>query len=596
MTLPRRAIAGKTAYKELENENGELVVWWYYGIRSKRKPTEEPKVFVCFRRILPDGSLGDFKHKRLPITSLGQFRVGTIWKEQKAVEEIVYETKIFRVDFSAGGWQHIQIDNANTGPISPSVYPLPTIQDEPSQLISFNAIDVKGAEVSLYVPCLEFFSRCYGRSQYIKYVLSLFPWEEAQNRFFAPFPAEPEGDKWHICLREKVVNGDAVFLAHAKYDPYANHTVRSIYSKFEKSFGNNAQSVYPKVQPWFTGPAALKVSGVWLEEGKSFLALQIGGCSDPCGDEILRGRLKRKPKTSSEDGSSADDLINIPKPVIRNTPPIVTVTGQEEPSTDTGAIIIADEDFEVLGRPRRVKRIKYDVEQGSYKQVPVPDENTRLFSGGESHGTGSGVGYAMYKADQIMESHGVLRDIWDALIWFHDNHPEVIGPPESYSYEEGFCDNPEPTLLAYQAFADDVVDIKGATRNWPFLSVEDRIRRGALLARALVGPVHIYFFEMQRRIKITEDDSGNETYTEEPFRGMVFKLKDGDTLEDWVAHLMDVSRHTEGVLTSIAPQCPGMAELYKHNTAHTEKIPCEAAVRNALRKMGVKLSADKKPK
>lgn len=591
MTLPRRAIAGKTAYKELENENGELVVWWYYGIRKKLKSTEEPKVLVCFRRILPDGSLGDFKHKRLPITSLGQFRVGTIWKEQKRFEEFVYETKTFRVNFSEGGWQHIQIDNANTGPISPSVYPLPTIEKEPSQLIRFNAIDVKGSGVSLYVPCIEFFSRCYGRSQYIKHVLTLYPWEEAQNRFFAPFPVKPEGDKWHICLRERVLNGDSVFLAHAKYDPYTNHTVRSIYSKFEKSFANNAQSVYPEIQPWFTGPAAMKVSGVWIEEGKSFLALQIVGTTDPGGVEIHRGRRSRVQNPTSADGASADDLIGIPRPRIMNPPPIVTVTGQEEPSTDTGAIIIADEDFEVLGRPRRVKRVKFDVEQGSYKQVPVPDENTRLFSGGESHGTGSGVGYAMYKADQIMESHGVLRDIWDALIWFHDNHPEVIGPPESYSYEEGFCDNPEPTLIAYQAFADDVVDIKGATRNWPFLSVEDRIRRGALLARIKVGEECIHFFEMQRRFKITEDDPGNGVITEESFRGMVFKLKDGDDLEEWIETLMDASRRTEGVLVSIAPRCPGMAELYKHNTAHTEKIPCEAAVRNALKKMGVKLPA-----
>ena len=592
MIFPRRAIAAKAAYKELKNEDDELVVWWYYGIRRKHRPTEEPKVLVCFRRIHTDGSFGDFKLQRLPITSLGQFRIGTIWKEQKRFEELVFELKTFRVNFSKSGWEHCQIDNANPQPLSPSVYPLPTISNEQSKLLRFNAIDVRGSGVSLYVPCLEFFSRCYGRSQFIKYVLSSYPWEEAQNKFFAPFPAEPEKDKWYICLRERALNGDSVFLAHAKYDPYTNMQARTIYSDLDVIFNavTKPEYHYPDIKPWFTGPAALKVSGVWLEEGKSFLALQIIGSTDPPGDEIYRGRQHRTQVPPSADGSIADDPICIPKPKIMNRPPIVTVTGQEEPSNDDGSVIIEDHDFEVLGRPRRVKRVKYDVEQGSYKQVPVKDEDTRLFSGGESHGTGSGVGYARYEADQIMESHGVLRDIWNALTWFHDNYPEVIGPPESYTYEGGFCNNPEPMLLAYKAFEDDEVGIKGAILNWPYLSVENRNRRGALLVRVQVGTEHIYFFEIQRRITITEDDSGNDVFSEESFRGMVFELKNDKDLETWVVELMDKSRGTKGVLVGIAPLCPGVAELYKHNTAQTEKNPCEAAVRNAFRKMGIKLA------
>lgn len=591
MTFPRRPTTPRTAYKELENEDGELVVWWYYGIRKRTKSASQPKVLVSFRRIQPDGSFGDYKHMRLPITSLGQFRIGTIWKEQKALEEVAYETKTFRMDFSESGWKHCQIGIANPQPIPPSVYPLSPFTNEPSWLIRFNAIDIKGSEVSLYIPCLEFFSRCYGRSQFIKLILSLYPWEAAENKFFAPFPLKPEENKWHICLREKVVNGDSVFLAHAKYDQYANMQARSVYSQLETFFSNNpgAESLYPKIQPWFTGPAAMKVSGIWLEDGKSFLALQIGGCSDPGGDEILRGRRSRVQKSPVADGSSAESLIGIPKPTIKDPLPIVAVTGREEPSTEAGSLIVHDDDFEVLGAPRRVKRVKFDSEQNTYKQVPVPDEDTRLFSGGEAYGTGSGVGYAMHKSDQIMESHGILRDVWNALLWFHDNHPELIGPPESYTYEGGFCDNPEPMLIAYQAFAVDMVDIKGVVRNWPFLSVLDRSRRGALLARIQVGSEYIYFFEMQRRIRITEDDSGNEVYSEESFRGMVFKLKDHDTLESWVEYLMDASRTTEGVLTNIAPECKGRAELYKHKPALKEEKPCRAAVRNALRKMGLRL-------
>ena len=66
--------------------------------------------------------------------------------------------------------------------------------------------------------------------------------------------------------------------------------------------------------------------------------------------------------------------------------------------------------------------MKFDSEQNTYKQVPVRDEDTRLFSGGESCVAGSGIGYAMYKSDQIMESQGKLRDIWNATTMQSLNH------------------------------------------------------------------------------------------------------------------------------------------------------------------------------
>lgn len=595
MIPTRRPIAAKTAYKELENESGELVTWWYGGICRRAKTSGEPKVLVCFRRIEPDGSLGGFKHIRLPITSLGQFRIGTIWKEQKSVEELAYETKTFHVDFSPSGWEfRSDADDKSAGRpelITHSVYPLPDFQlHDPAWMIRFNATDVKGSKISLLVPCMEFFSRCYGRSQFIKLILTSYPWDAAKDKFFAPLPLKPVGDKWYISLRDRAVNGDSVFLAHAYYDEYANKQARSIWTQTEVAFGNNksVNNVFPKIGPWFTGPGALKVNGIWIEEGKTFLALQVIGSTDPGGVAIYRGRQSSKNKSSTAN-EGYDDRIGIPKPKIFSPPPIITVTGNEEPSNDSGTVVVSENYFEVLGYPRRVKKVKFDSEQNTYKQVPARDESTRLFSGGESYGTGAGIGYVMYKSDQIMESQGKLRDIWNALLWFHDNYPDIVGHPESFTYEGGFSDNREPMLLAYQVFAEDTEAITKSVSNWPFLSIQDGVLRGALLARIKVCNEDIYFFEIQRRIKITEDDSGNDIINEESFRGLVFKLKDGEKLKAWIAVFMDLSRRTEGVLVGVAPKCPGMAELYKHNTAQTEQMPCEAAMRNALKKMGIKL-------
>jgi len=597
MTPPRRPIAAKTAYKELENENGELVTWWYCGICRRSKTNGEPKVLVCFRRILPDGQLGDFKHIRIPITALGQFTLGTIWKDQKRFEEIDYVTKLFHVDLSPDGWEfRSAADDKSAGRpdlIPQSIYslPEPQLHDLP-WMIRFNAADTKGSEISLLVPCMEFFSRCYGRSQFIKLILSSYPWNIAKDKFFKPLPQKPKDDKWYIYLRDRALNGDSVFLAHAYYDEYANKQARDIWNQIESAFGDSKVDIAsPRIGPWFTGLGAIKVNGIWIEEGKSFLALQIIGSTDPGGVTICRGRQNSTRKPPTTNGCSNDDQINIPKPKIFNPPPIITVTGAEEPSGDTGAVIVDDNNYEVLGTPRRVKRVKFDSEQNTYRQVPVRDEDLRLFSGGESYGSGTGVGYAMYKSEQIMESQGKLRDIWNALLWFHDNYPDTIGHPESFTYEGKFSDNPEPMLLAYQAFDGDTTDITRSVRSWPFFSVQDGVMRGALLARIKVGDENIHFIEIQRRIKITEDDSGNDVFNEESFRGLVFKLKDNNGLNDWIDDFMNLSRSTEGLLAGIAPKCPGTAELYKHNTAQAENITCEAAIRNAFRKMGIKLHA-----
>lgn len=590
VTLSRRPVAARIKYDDLKTEE-ELVTWWYGGICRKSGMSSEPKVLVSFRKVLSDGQFGDYIRRRVPITALGQFRIGSIWKNCVKFEELKFEEKLFTVDFSEGGWKFHSAaeDKPDNSPelIPESVYPLQTDHTQ-TWMIKFSAIDEKGSSISLVVPCMEFFSRCYGRSQYIKRVLCSYSWEEVENKFFYPLPTSPNDDKWYICPHSQTIIGDSVFLAHAKYDSYTARKAKSVWSQINAAFSNKAtEFAYPTIAPWFKEPGQLSVSGIWIEKGKSFLALRVDGSTEPDGKIITRVQGSYDKEQLGSDDDAFDGQGKTPSAGIIKTPPIVHVTGGMDPSSDTGTVIIKEEPFKTLGAPRRVNRVKYDAGQKIYVIDYGHEDEPEVFSGGEPHGKGSGVGNVKYESDQIMESQGKLRDVWNALHRLHEEHSDVVGQPEFFTSKTGFSNEKDPTLLSYQVFNKSEKGLAPSVRLWPYYSIAEKRMRGALLAKIKIRNETIYFFEIQRRVNVIEDGSDNKTIKEESYSGLVFKLEDDGKIEEWIEKIMDLSRHTKGILANIIPKCPGIAQTYKHCTAKHESFQCESAVRNALKKMGI---------
>tara|TARA_R110001592_G_scaffold255672_1_gene519442 strand:- start:4336 stop:6150 length:1815 start_codon:yes stop_codon:yes gene_type:complete len=587
--------------EQLIGNTKKWIVWWYCGIYKNPKAESQPNVLIGFRELSEDGTLSDHLiYRRLPLTTLGQVRIGTVWLEGICLQEVVYDTQKFDVDFTQGSWQitsfQLTTKSEQPPPYPMSIYPLKYEQDR-NWLIEFQL--KSGGR--LILPCLEFFSRCYGRSEELKRILATYPWHGTyggtDNRLFAPLDQPEEQGKWKVKLKKRLVNGDVVFLAHAKYDRYTELRAKQIYAQIEAGHDPNDRfPAFIKAAPWFRGPAQLKARGVWFDEGKSFLALQIIGCSDPGGLLIERNRENRN---NAEHPANPDDeskaWSGAPERTIVKPPEIVDLTSDDEPDHSTKRIEVRDLDFEVLGTPRKVIDFKDKQAKSSAGQKGVGTE-ANTFSTGEPYSDGRGVGYASIHARPVMESQGTLRDMWNALLECRKNNPTVITNIEWFTFEEGYQKAEEPKLIGIKAFTEydpknpRQHEITTSIRNWPYIdSTTKTDLRGLLVVRLTLNTQYIYILEIQRRPRKKKDNNGLVKNSEEAFKGFVFKLKNQDFFEKYLNVFLSDIRYVKGIVQHLVRSCPGDAASFNHSVSNADSHPCESAVENALEKMNVLL-------
>lgn len=600
ITFKQRRIVREIRNLDIQKDNKtDWIVWWYCGIYKNLRAESQPKVLIAFREILPDGLSDEIILRRVLLTALGQMRVGTIWKNGLCRAEAIFENDIFHVDFTQGCWKFRSFYDAaelnESPPFPQSTHHLKYNRDK-NWLIEF-PLSTGG---HLVVPCIEFFSRCYGRSQELNRVLAAYPWGGAKDvehsRLYAPLNEPEEQGKMKVKLRKRMGNGDVVFLAHAKYDNFAEDAAKNIYAQLEAQYiPESSNPLFLKAGPWFQGEALIKANGSWFEEGKSFLALQIVGCSDPEGVSIFRDREntnKSGPDNDGADLSTAWDGTS--NRSLKRLPEIVDLTGDEEPDHGAATVDVEDPHFEVLG----VARVIVDVrrEHANSARGHFGDgSNPSAFSSGEPYGSNKDVGNASFHAPTVMESHGALRDIWDALLYLRREKPDHINSVNWFTYEDGFQASTEPSLIPLQPFSsEELARIDTATRNWIYFDTKNNIRRGALIARVIISGKPVYFFEIQRRpYKKTQSDGTRED-SEQTFKGLVFILDDPRNFNAWLGQLLNRVRYVKGIVVRIVGECPGAAATFKHTPTKGEQVPCEAAIKNALRKVGLAIECSTK--
>ena len=90
----------------LPGNNKDWMVWWYCGVFKNRKADSQPNALVAFRQLLNSGSLSDeVNYRRVPLTTLGQIRVGTVWRDGQCQAETVLDNEKFTVDFTKENWK-----------------------------------------------------------------------------------------------------------------------------------------------------------------------------------------------------------------------------------------------------------------------------------------------------------------------------------------------------------------------------------------------------------------------------------------------------------------------------------------------------------
>jgi hypothetical protein len=568
----------------LKDEDKRMVVWWYGPVTKNLPAGSVPKVAVFFRYLDDQNNLGKITKRDLALTHLGLLRIGSVWRKGACETYFPHDKAKFDVSFSEGGWQLITFADLKSSYLSSEAEAditkyLSETRNHKTYFINFFLPNGK----HLLIPCVEFFSRCYGSSSEVNRVLATYPWKGVKERLFKPLDEPPQPGTWPIKLNWRMHKGDAILLAHILYDPYAKLAAKNIYSYIEADFLAGKSYSLLRATPWFQGEGQLAVSGISIDGGNAFLALRVLGSSQPGGTTIQREKEQR---VATDEGKDNDDSINLPSKRQPGIGEIIDLTDDTEPDHGSSWLDIEEEKFAVLGKPREVIDKWRDRNSSANRQsTPKPGDENR-FSTGEAFGAGKDVGKAHLYTSLEMESQGILRDMWTAFRYLHKSHPNRIRKVEWFTFENGFSAYSEPKLIQFNPIEDDT-NITTSVKHWPFIDYDKQKLRGALVIRVMSDTKYIYIIEIQRKHIASSADS-NEV-DEETISGLCFVLDDDAVFDEWLRRLLSEIRYKKGIFKKVLNRCPGHADAFVHRRSTNDSVFCEAAAKNALRKMGLKL-------
>lgn len=548
--FPRRVRSARLA----ELLRGQHVVCGYRALLRNPRDPEQPLVSVVFRRLEPDGSFGSFRTADVSLISLGHYRYGDVVEDGRSVRQLEFASHCFRVDFPAGRWC---FKRASTlAPYPPGHW----LHDFSPR--GWMAVFRLPSSRTLWVPCLELFSRCYGRSQALKRVLATYEWSRAWESLL-PSPGEPSTPERPVVrIVPPLVEDDAFFLASLRHCPYTQRAAREIYSQLDQAYPSSASTgAFLKVGPWFEGPAALVVEGERLPGSGVFLAHRIAGGSLPPGPDVVavRGRDARDGASpgspSLEPGAPLSPRHVAPDPV--------EMTSDTPPGRGAGHVEVRDEDFVVVGQRRRVTVKPVPREPGERRlpgpDVPAPDQ----WAAGDATGSDPSVGEARIDAPTLHQSDGLLLGLWNGLSALADRHSR-LDSVEWYTFQRGFQPAGPPELLRFRPY--DALERR--RRRWMWLDPKvrpPRRPRGLLVLRCVVDGRVGYVADIQRR----RDEPGK---TPERFSMLVFTLPSEDQLAAWLGQLLPLVRDARGVFAGVLDKCPGPAAVFHHPRRDSKKF------------------------
>lgn len=574
-----------------------LLAWWYCGIRKNTRDKTQPLVVVAFRKQLTKNTFSeDIIYRSVPISLLGQVRIGSLWKNDQIFSSGIFESRDVDIQCSKGGWWFTSfydaVDKNRAPPFPQHIHPLAYERDR-NWLIQFK-LSTGG---TLIVPCLEYFTRCYGQSGELRRILATYRWEGRDgclDRLLGTLNEPESPNKWKIMPRKGLVKRDSIFLAHVKYESYTKFCAKRIHSDIDNLYSDrDSRPAFTKIGPWFQGPASLRVSGIPFNNGKSFLALQINGSTDPVGKEIDILKENRNNASNPADPDAPGNAWAGAAVNLRNQQnETLNLTAWEEPDGGQSGVKLDDDEFVILGTPRIIRTLKDD--QAKDRAGTKISADTETFSTGEAHGSGKEIGHASVEPEVILESEGALRDMWNAMLHLKKMYPDSVHSIEWFTPTLGFSSNIEPDLIALEPFKKNEKlqgkEISKTTRKWPFMDPKTCLHiRGLLATRLRIEGKHVYIIEIQRRTCKKKTNQGGSSDSEEPYKGLVFTLANDDDLIEWLSFIRSNVRHVRGIVSKLVKHCPGKADSFKHTASSTDMVACWSALKNALDKVDIQL-------
>lgn len=554
---------------DLPNTDSRLTVMWYCGLKRNELAPSEQKIVVCFR---PQGMLTKLQFHEVGVTHIGQLKIGSIWQNQKWVDEKTLDEQLFEVEGDENNWQ---VTNAWSS-ISPTdtAWLIPTNfynlgDKEHCALTKVIRFSVGGNPNGLVIPCMEVFSKMYGRSHHLKKALLNYPLNIAIHNLLYPDVQPEVPDGWLVTVTKDCLNDDAVYLAHLKHDEITYQRTDRIWHSLQKSFADSSrQFAFPVVPPWFTGKVKLKVKGLWLDTEKTrFLGLQILGCSDPTGPDIYLDRENTNLSDIKKKEGGTAYLYKRKKSPSNE----IALTSNDEPGRNQDSFQVFNDPIEIIGDQREITRvIRTEKESGEIRILKNETEITR-YSAGDQYGSKLHVQAVSLETPQKIVPTMFIK-IWDSLQkMVADQKIISVVSIDVAGNMIGSSDMPGLVDLSRHGISRKT---KKEVINWLYMGTDSFVLRKLLIAKITTTQGDCFLLEIERKIGRTSEESDS-------FKGLV--VRQNDTFFSQLPTLMTEIVRSRGVFDKCIADLPNAA-TFKH--VSDEDGGMEKAISNGLKKIG----------
>ena len=235
---------------------------------------------------------------------------------------------------------------------------------------------------------------------------------------------------------------------------------------------------------------------------KTYFGVRIDGCSRPQGAKIWAERGVR----SSVGGQRAETTLTEGRRAVssrRKLSGVLTIRADKDPDFAAGFGLVKEDPFVDLGPEREYETLRGrrgDSCRRRFRRVGG-NENPTEYSTSEPRFTGDGIGQARIESPTVLESHGVLLDMWNALQFLRDECPERIRSVEWYTPATGFGTDSPPRLMGLPSGGGATAD--AARRSWrlfdPAAEPTEIRPRGVAVLRVAIDHRWICIVEIERR-------------------------------------------------------------------------------------------------
>ncbi|WP_110947755.1 hypothetical protein [Pseudomonas bohemica] len=512
------------------------------------------------------------------LSRMGSFRIGTIWQSGKCIAEADFGQEYeASVDFTDGAWSMLSVPGKHNIPYLRQDHELRRTSTNGivSELLSF---PLPGRNKNLLIPCIEFLFRCYGSTSDIPRILVTYPWEKVLTKLYATFEHD-NPETWAVSPADNVPDSDALLLATLRYNKKAELVARRLHAQLDNALADNkALEKSLQVEPWFEGPARLRMRGRWINGGKTFLCLEVTGMSEPQHHSYdIRREKQSEEQPEPPDPATPLKTTTIDRP--KDQDPF-RITDQLEPGGNAGSWGTPDPHFVTLGTPCPFTRTPIARPRIKRETMSVEVAPPFMFSTGDPQGGHNGVSHIYHRAKRIIGNGGVLSALWAELQHLKQTYPGFTSLAW-YSEKQGFVHTPDFRLYPLKAFAEDDRLTEGASA-WLKYSDNATLRRGLLLIQVVIRGQTFYLFELQRKKR----REGN-AFKDEQISGLVVNINDPQKARELISTVCDQIRNAMGKFAQLdIPDFPH--KVFRHYS-RKGVFTADVTLRKAFEPLGIYL-------